>query len=146
MGDRGNIMLKYSRTDDVIYLYTHWRGSNLPKILQEGLRRAVDGGRQGDESYASRIIFATMIGSHEITSTTGFGMSPYMTDNEHHILCVDFEKQQVLILPWERQDRGKVDYRLVNPVASFSFKEYLNLDLDSPEFYKQWTGYEVEAE
>lgn len=127
MGDRGNIYLKYEGSETGIYLYTHWHGTVLPGILQKGIRRCLDAGRQTDCQYASRIIFEAMI-EDAYDKATGYGMSPYLCDNEHKILCVDFEKQEVQILPTPPWDVGG-EYRaqVERPLASYSFTDFVTL-------------------
>lgn len=91
MGDRGNIFIagSYPQDDNEkgvqgVYLYSHWGGSELPKILAMGLNRGRD--RWGDEQYLARIIFQTMIGDD--TQTTGYGISAVIGDNSYPILVV----------------------------------------------------------
>jgi len=92
MGDRANIVVKQ---DDGtrIYLYTHWRGYELPGILQAALERGSD--RWDDLQYLSRIIFQQMMGGD--TGTTGFGISAAPGDNEHPYLVVDCDAQTVTV-------------------------------------------------
>lgn len=93
MGDRANICIKEKRGGE-IFLYTHHAGVFLPRVLARALKRGED--RWGDESYLTRIIFSDMI-SPDINGTTGFGISTYLTDNEHPIIYVDYKQQTVSI-------------------------------------------------
>lgn len=93
MGDRANIcMVQNHSGKGTIYLYTHWKGSELPKILQQALQKGKE--RWNDESYLARIIFCAMVGD-DMESLTGFGISTYFTDNEHPILVVDAQQKIV---------------------------------------------------
>jgi len=122
MGDRGNIVMRYDndKAKDV-YFYTHWRGRDLPKILHSALSHKQ---RWEDEPYLSRAIF------HELTKNasdqfTGFGISPFLTDNEHNILVVDHAAQSVI----EQTEEGV-------PVNKWSFREFVALDID-----RQFAGF-----
>lgn len=90
MGDRANIKFTFGQDretgqeHDPIYLYTHWHGSELPLMLKEAL--AAGKGRWGDESYLARICISRIVdmaGDH--LSDTGWGLSPYVVDNEYPI-------------------------------------------------------------
>ena len=97
MGDRGNIFI--TRNDDTknneqgIYLYTHWGGSYLKETLQAALRKKW---RWNDEAYLTRIIFCEMIKGYE-SEETGFGISLEEQDNEHPIVYVLTDTQEVIV-------------------------------------------------
>jgi hypothetical protein len=93
MGDRGNIEMVYYNGDK-IYFYTHWTGSDLPLILKSALIRGKN--RWNDESYLSRIIFSEMI-KYNVLEEVGYGISPYITDNEHDIISVNCSLQTITI-------------------------------------------------
>jgi hypothetical protein len=94
MGDRAQIGVKqYSGA--VIYFYTHWRGSDVPEILQAALERCES--RWDDRDYAARVIFQELIGDD--TDITGFGISDrQVDDNEHPVPIVDFGNKTIV---WE---------------------------------------------
>src|SRR5262245_36468271 len=120
MGDRGNIvMVQHGGADGgaegAIYLYTHWGGSAVARIVQCALLRARD--RWDDEPYLARIVFTELTAGSE-QDTTGFGLSTYLTDNEHDLVVVDADKQTVAIQPPDKP-----------PSATFTFAEFANLDL-----------------
>lgn len=100
MGDRGNIIIRYSNGKD-IYFYTHWRGSEMRGILASALARGTD--RWSDESYLARIIFCELVKGQEM-DTTGFGIAPYEIDNEHQHLIVDCKRNIVIIDGENRMD------------------------------------------
>jgi len=93
MGDRANIEMVYE-SGEKIYFYTHWSGSELPEILQNALKRGK--GRWDDEAYLARIIFSEMI-QNEVLSETGYGIAPYICDNEHPIISVKCSNKTVTI-------------------------------------------------
>lgn len=89
MGDRGNVYVK--NHEGGIYLYTHWRGSELPEIVRNTLARRQ---RWDDESYLARMVFCDMSkGDHD--NDRGYGISNYRTDNQHPIVVIDCEAQTV---------------------------------------------------
>jgi hypothetical protein len=93
MGDRGNIVLDYGKKQR-IYLYTHWQGARLFQILRAALARGRS--RWKDAPYLARIIFSELI-RDEVLELTGYGLTPYLTDNEHDVLVVDLVREQVLL-------------------------------------------------
>ena len=98
MGDRGNVYIE----DADLYFYTHWYGSQLPKIVQETLEKK---DRWTDEPYLSRMIFSNMI-KDDVNGTAGFGISRYMCDNENPIVNVNIAEQKVTIndITWTFED------------------------------------------
>jgi len=94
MGDRGNIYIRENRDSEYgIYFYTHWRGSDLKKILQDALKKQW---RWYDEAYLNRIIFCELV-KHDISGETGYGISLYKQDNEHPIVQVFTDSNEVEI-------------------------------------------------
>lgn len=91
MGDRGNIIIK-TGSDPLLYLYTHWAGSELSNILAKALKRGKS--RWEDPSYMARIIFSEMTTGSE-REETGFGLSTTMGDGDTELM-VDFDKQAVV--------------------------------------------------
>lgn len=116
MGDRGNIVVKQSGDAGSIFFYTHYDGSNLPRILQAALIRGED--RWDDEPYLGRIIFSELV-KDDVLGNLGYGISTYETDNEHPILYVDSKTQTVRC--------GN------NSKFTWTFKEFIELDI-SKEF------------
>jgi len=98
MGDRGNIEIvqgiKSMSEDEVrpldsVFLYTHWRGSQVAQILANALNKSE--GRTHDPSYLTRIIFNELQGDDR--TTTGFGISVgYPDDNEYTIPKVIWQR------------------------------------------------------
>lgn len=105
MGDRGNILI------GGVYLYTHWDGSDIKRILQRALKRE---SRWQDQAYLTRIIFCEMIGTEqELKNDIGYGIATYEPDNEHPILEVNTDDQTV-------KEGDKV----------WTFGQFINLNLE----------------
>ena len=90
MGDRGNVVI-HQHNDELIYLYTHWGGSELPFTVQRALAKRW---RWEDESYLARIIFDAITEGFHGTET-GFGIATYPCDNEYSMIVVNPSKQTV---------------------------------------------------
>ncbi len=103
MGDRGNIVIDYGKKRR-IYFYTHWNGSSIKEILKGALLRGKE--RWDDPSYLARIIFCELIGEDQ-EGVTGYGISPYLTDNEHPLLIVDVRNKLVWLEDKEGNYIGK---------------------------------------
>ena len=104
MGDRANVRIRYEDGQD-IYFYTHWSGTEMPGTVAASLARGRS--RWDDESYLARILFCDLVKGDEL-GLTGFGIAPYIGDNEHPILTVDMKHRRV-----EIEGRG-----------AWSFEEY----------------------
>jgi len=118
MGDRANVVMLYNCPPDMevkpVFFYTHWHGGSLPFIVQRALSRR---GRWNDSPYLARIIFSEMVKGQE-AGETGFGIAPYVQDNEHWLVVVDCEKGIVgFANPKEPTE----------PTISWSFDEYVGL-------------------
>lgn len=87
MGDRSNIKVVYP-SGDVIYLYGHWLGRENRSIVDEAV---AEGQRLSDPEYFTRILFSKMV-KNDIDGSTGFGISPYLCDNDYGnpIVVVDY--------------------------------------------------------
>lgn len=123
MGDRANIVMHSN--EGRVYFYTHWSGAELPAILSAALDRGRD--RWQDFAYLGRIIFCQMIGKavHEFT---GFGISPFLTDNEYPLIIVDAEKQEIRFEGDARKSRA-CDKPCIG--KTFSFADYVSLNLSA---------------
>ena len=124
MGDRGNIVV------DGVYLYSHWGGSELPKVLQEALAKQW---RWTDGAYLCRIIFDCMTRGHHDTET-GFGISLGLCDNEHPILHVSSNSQTVKL----KTEKGK-------DLGAWTFREYIELAID-PDMDDQFAALGAKVE
>jgi len=97
MGNRGNIGFQFDGIEDKrIYFYTHWKGSYIGDMLQNGIIAAANFGRLDDPAYATRIMIQGFLG--EDVKPVGFGISPDIEDNEHTIFLVDYKNERVHFL------------------------------------------------
>lgn len=111
MGDRANIKVYNSLEPQSgqVFLYTHWRGSDLPFILQTALKK---NWRWDDDQYLARIIFDEMTNDCH-GQELGFGISSVVWDGADRVLSVDVGEQ-------------KVEYKS----NYWHFQEYINLNED----------------
>lgn len=98
MGDRANIVVvnrrPVTRSDGkplMVYLYSHWGGSELPEVLRLALARRL---RWDDDQYLARIIFDQMVGDQH-GEEANFGISAALMDNSYPVLVVDCQTQTV---------------------------------------------------
>lgn len=102
MGDRNNIKITYSNGQSV-YLYGHWSGDHLQEIVASAMQTS---GRVEDESYFARVLFSRMI-EGDIHGETGFGIAPYVVDQDPQNDMVHIDYRGVSELSkW----RPQVDY------------------------------------
>lgn len=97
MGDRANIVIVadgYGR-ENPVYLYTHWRGDEVPTIVAEAL--AIGESRWSDPSYLARIVFGELT-ADDPGGLTGYGISGRIGDNEHLVVVLDCKKQAVFFV------------------------------------------------
>ena len=132
MGDRANIVVRNSRFEDNgVWLYSHWGGSDLWRVLQTALGREQ---RWGDDAYLTRIIFCEMMltevrAGHTdaaeivLRGETGYGIGTGPCDNGYPLLVVNTEAQTVEVCDLDKNKVGKAH-------KSFSFKQYLTLKAD----------------
>lgn len=96
MGDRANVYVHEGDRPGV-YLYTHWEGTDLPKVVKNALARGKE--RWHDTAYLTRIIFSDMVAG-DLESLTGFGISIEETDGEGRLIDIDTLRQQVTVIGW----------------------------------------------
>jgi hypothetical protein len=95
MGDRAHIVVKSG--DSKVYLYTHWRGSDLPKVVRAGLLRASEregGQRLADGPYLTRMLFCDLIDG-DVDGSTGFGIASTPCEDTSRDVLVDVDAQTV---------------------------------------------------
>lgn len=116
MGDRANVAVVDN--GERVYLYTHSSGYDLPDTVRRALARGTD--RWTDAPYLTRIIFCEMIGGDSIRGTTGYGISPRVGDNEHPIIVVDCDAQQVFA-------EADGAFKLQGEAKRYAIVDYANL-------------------
>ncbi len=72
MGDRAVVGFKAKESSPVIYLYSHWAGSEMDALLANAIEKAES--RWSDSDYATRIVISQLI-ADDWKSTTGWGIS-----------------------------------------------------------------------
>jgi hypothetical protein len=134
MGDRGNIKIPMPACNGEpagnVFLYGHWSGEDLPKIVQAGLKAGVD--RWEDNTYLARIIFCQMMGN-DTQSVTGYGIGSYPADNEYPYLVVDVDAQEVRVELPQGGGTAEIIRRhhsndTVSGKATWTFLEYVYID------------------
>jgi hypothetical protein len=132
MGDRANIVLDFGPTNErnvprgrYIFLHGHWAGcENSDRLLKALLRsRSWD-----NPSYVARIIAQTFFASVD-EMWGGFGMSPYLCDNDCDLLVVDLPGKSLREVPG--------DDPAGHPVRKWTFREFIS---DGPT---GWRAYET---
>jgi hypothetical protein len=128
MGDRGNIVVVQhgaldGGADGAIYLYTHASGSFIARTAQCALIRGAD--RWTDEPYLGRIVFNEMTAGFE-RDTMMFGISSYLTDNEHDLVVIDAATQTVSLVSAEPHAAPAPE---AGSRTSYSFADFAKLDL-----------------
>ena len=104
MGDRNNIKITY-RTGDSIYLYGHWIGDEIRKIVANAVETS---DRVTDESYFARVLFCAMVAeSDDLRGETGYGIAPYQVDQDanNKMVHIDYTKSDAST-KW----RPQIDY------------------------------------
>jgi hypothetical protein len=109
MGDRGNLGIKYENNEK-IYFYGHYCGFDMFNILKNALIKGKE--RWNDEAYLARIIFCELI-KDDVDGTTGYGISPYICDNEYPIFEINPNERIVSL-----------------PSQSWTFNEFIELECD----------------
>lgn len=94
MGDRA--MVKIKDNEGGVYLYTHWRGSELADVVQTALARKI---RWDDSEYLARIVFDAMTAGHQ-GEETGYGIAsgPH-SDLEHPLIVLNTQDGRVYLHP-----------------------------------------------
>jgi hypothetical protein len=123
MGDRANLVVE-TGDDERVFFYTHWGGSELPAALHRGLARKQ---RWDDPSYLARILFDELSRGHDIDDECRYGISGRIQDNEHDVLLVRPLSKTVELHGFNNSE-WKVNGDLKEPIASWTFEEFLKVD------------------
>jgi hypothetical protein len=87
VGDRANVYI-HEGDNPGVYLYTHWDGTYLPRIVKNSLESPRGRNRSTDCPYLTRIVLEDMI-SPTLGRETGYGVSAQIGDGEDRIVDVD---------------------------------------------------------
>lgn len=120
MGDRANIGIRYGG-NKIVYFYGHWAGSYYIQSLAKSLDRSRS--RWGDASYLARIIFCDFVGDN-VDGLTGFGIAPYIVDNEYPIMVVDPSRK--CVDEYKSRSNPEID----DKDASYSFEAFIEAVAD----------------
>ena len=90
MGNRANVRVTEFKSE--VFLYTHWAGNELPKVIQRALKLE---DRWNDGPYLTRIIFSHMTREDKFNKTTGYGISSVVGDIMDHVIHVDVDNQMI---------------------------------------------------
>lgn len=92
MGDRANIFVVDQTVSDTevrgVYLYTHWRGYELPEYLRSVLNDLVTRRRWDDAPYLTRILIHGLF-EKDRGGDTGSGVSTTLCRGEYEAIVVD---------------------------------------------------------
>lgn len=84
--------------DQTIWLYTHWGAEGLEDVLAGALERGRE--RWDDDGYIARVI-ASDVFAGAGDDITGYGLTPFVTDDEYPTLFVDLVSMKVNNVPFE---------------------------------------------
>lgn len=118
MGDRGNIVIREGKPQDDIWLYTHWSGSEIEETAKAAMKRCPD--RWQDAPYLARNVFCEMVGTNT-KDTTGFGIATHITDNEHPIVVLDTQAQEVFMVKESDLEDGRLPKKLADGIPFVAF-------------------------
>ena len=91
MSTRSQVKLISSSFSTPIYLYQHYDGYGLYKIVNNAISRKA---RWDDPEYLTRIIFSEMIKNH-IDDTTGYGIGTSQHGDIEYLVEVDIDNQTI---------------------------------------------------
>lgn len=87
MGDRANVYIHENGRPGV-YLYTHWDGTYLPRLIKDALQTERAQNRLTDTAYLTRILLEEMV-KDQFGTETGFGVSAEVQDGDDRIVDID---------------------------------------------------------
>ena len=118
MGDRFTFGVT-DRGGDVLYLYSHWGGTNWDDDLKKAIYKA--GVRSGDCSYANRILMSQLIGDNwDRDSGFGFSINDVLDTEYGYVPVVDFKQGTITFYEYNYEDK------LGGALFKQSLLEYLN--------------------
>jgi hypothetical protein len=118
MGDRGHIKIEQRGVEQAIYLYAHWKATELPTILAEALAHEQ---RWNDNGYLARIVFDEL--SSHCSEFTGCGIGTSEHGDTWRVITLDPQEQTVR---FERDTGYRADPRAGE---QYSFEEFVENEL-----------------
>jgi len=100
MGDRAQVKIIMYDKDPPVYLYTHWKGCRIEKLVCNALKRKQ---RWDDPEYLARIIFDEMK-EKDFNEETGFGIGTSEHEDIHTLITVDGMRKIVDIKKYDEPD------------------------------------------
>jgi hypothetical protein len=124
MGDRANTVVLDTFTDEAVFLYGHWSGSDLPETVRKALDSTAGRSRWKDSAYLARIVFDAM-SAGEQGAETGFGIATRPPDNEYDFIVLSCKDQLVYRLARNSYEPGQLGQELgLKDSPSISFSDY----------------------
>lgn len=128
MGDRANFGFKQA-DGNIVFLYGHWAGYQMMNTFAHALKRVMEAGRVGDESYATRIAISEIVGD-SWKDDLGWGISVnYIGDNEHSVPVVDWATATVYLYDYDWKARLLTNEKFAMPLNIFVEKFAKDLTL-----------------
>lgn len=122
MGDRAQVVITDNdELEGAVWLYSHWGGTNLPRVVQSALKRQE---RWNDSEYLARIVFQEMIGDDKSATGYGIGTSEH-GDGEHPVLILNASSMII---------------KAVRDRHHMPFKSFIELE---PKTLMSWCGREI---
>ena len=111
MGDRANVAVLDYDPDKAVYLYAHWTGTDLFKVVAEELLEPVTQDRWSDGSYLTRILFQRVLNRiADPNESTSFGISAGLIEGDYdHILVLDPETERAAFREERSYHLGRVE-------------------------------------
>ena len=101
MGDSGQVLIE----DIGVYLYTHWKASELPEIIHRAISRKQ---RWNHPEYLARIIFSEMTKGEE-DKETGFGIGTIEDHYSWRLVKVNCKEQWITIVDRDKPFFGRFE-------------------------------------
>lgn len=120
MGDRANFGFRQS-DGNIIFVYGHWAGHGMMSQLANALNEVTVAGRLDDEPYANRIAISQLIGE-EWSQNLSWGITVnYVSDNEHAIPVVDWNRAQVSLFDYGTD----FSHNAGDPKVTFTISDFI---------------------
>lgn len=95
MGDRANVYI-HEGSRPGVYLYTHWDGTGLPRLIKDAMDTDRAQNRFTDQAYLARILLEEMI-KDSLGTETGYGVSAEIQDGRDRIVDIDTYSRSITL-------------------------------------------------